>query len=377
MSTRTVRRFRLLYSLLGLSSLLVGLFAEEVKASEALPARYSAAELRSMLREEQRRLRALYVVYRSEVYTNADARPGTYMKRVLAAKSPSLLYIELSHPSEELDSANDPLVQRDIVTPKECYIFFPFQREYSRLPHKPNEPLPGTLNHLDFFMNTGLWPLEQRPGPKYGPLHCALREVASDGTYSFVRPLQEKAEGHWCHVLERPGADRLWIDVSRGCCLLAREFCNPKDGSPTLRYELGEHQEIERGIWIPKRISGIIYNATALNSQERKQRVDDWTLTVLGARVNDRVDENLFQFRPPSGALYVEPGASPKQTESGGLDQLDNLSNWIRQHIRLQPQQGHTWPLYLILGLPVFGIGCWEVLLWSRRRSRRGPSGPA
>jgi hypothetical protein len=378
MTTRIMRYFRLLYnSLFGLSVLLLGFLAHEGNCSEALPARYSAAELRSMLRKDQRHLWALYVVYRSEVYTNPDALPGTYMRRVLAAKAPSLLYNELSHPSEEIDSANDPLLQRDIVMPKVCYVFFPFRCEYSRISLKPSDPLPGTLNHLDFFMTTGLWPLKQRPGPKFGELPCALQEVALAKAYSVVRPSQEKVEGHWCHVLERPGEDRLWIDVSRGCCLLAREFCNPKVGSAALRYELGDHQEVERGIWIPKRISGIIYNATALNPEERKQCVDDWTLTVLEARVNGQVDDALFQFRPSPGALYVEPGAFPKQTEPGGLELLDDLVYWIRQHIRPRKQQGHTWTIYVLIGLPILAIGSWELLLRHQRRSRHASSGPS
>src|SRR5262249_33695398 len=152
-------------------------------------------------------------------------------------------------------------------TPTECHTFFPFPREYSRIPLKPSDRPPGTLGSLDFFMNTGLWPLEQRPGPRYGQCPCALRELASDQTYSVVRPLQEEVDGHWCHVLERPGSDRLWIDVARGCCLMAREFCNPQDGCVAIRYDLGEHQEIEPGVWVTKRIGGIIYNAMAVDPE--------------------------------------------------------------------------------------------------------------
>ena len=39
-----------------------------------------------------------------------------------------------------------------------------------------------------------------------------LSEIAGSKEYSMVRPLQEKRDERWCHVLEYPDSSCLWID---------------------------------------------------------------------------------------------------------------------------------------------------------------------
>jgi hypothetical protein len=352
----------------------VGVLAGQAAGSEP-PRRAArgAGELRAKLLEAQGKLKAIYVVYRSEEYRQPDAVPGTYMRRALAARGPAFLFNDLTHPNQVLTVEDDPLRAQNFATPDVCHTWHPFQREYARAELKPGDRLPGTLDQLFFFITTGVWVLDQRPPPvTFGDCPCALRVVARSPLYK-LRPEQEKVAGHWCHVLEHPGRDRLWLDAARGCCLVAREFCSPKNGAVALRYELSGHREVEPGVWLPQQIRGISYNTDGSSPEERQRVLNDSNVTILEVKVNDQVDEGLFRFQPPPGALLTRPGAPPKQIEPGGGEMLDDLARWARRHVPLGPPPARQWPAYLALGLPVVLVGCWEALLWKRKRAARAP----
>jgi hypothetical protein len=169
-----------------------------------------------------------------------------------------------------------------------------------------------------------------------------LREVATAPGY-VVRPEQEWVDGRWCHVLSHPtGGDRLWLDVDRGCALLAREVDDPKNGALMQRYELRAHRETERGIWLPGLVRTIQYDTTATRDEARKRVVRDGEITFVETEVN-KVDDQTFEYQPPPGALQLNPGKEPTQASPGGLDHLDNLASWIRRHSAPPSPEPKTW----------------------------------
>jgi hypothetical protein len=203
-----------------------------------------------------------------------------------------------------------------------------------------------------FFLVTGWWPFAGRPCPQLDGKSFMLRDIARSQDYNVVRPNQELADRRWCHVLERPGMDRLWLDAERGCCLLAREIIEPKLKTLVQRLELGGHVEASAGIWATRWFRNIRYDFRAPSAQDQQREVVNALFVVDEIRVND-VDESLFTYQPPPGALgnLAEDTSLPSQ--DAGLDHLDNLAQWAqRQPYGLRPPSER--PLWLI---PIVVVG--------------------
>ncbi len=291
----------------------------------------SAPELRAKLSECLQRIRSFRVVYRSYGYDPERFPAGTYLHRVVVAKAPYSLYHVSAHGHDALDWHDDYYQQRAYITRDHLYNEFPVNRSYFDHEMKPSEGLPGTLPGEFFFLATGIWPLTAREPPRPDGRPYMLSEVAASEEYSIVRPRQELVDGRWCHVLERPGYDRLWIDAERGCALLARETHSQLNGAMVQRIELGDHQEIKPGIWMPKTMRNVQYDWLCPDEAGRKRIVLDGTFRILEIGVND-VEDEIFQFDPQAGALLDNGVNRPRQVREGGLDHLDDLLLWARKN---------------------------------------------
>src|SRR5665213_4288683 len=134
---------------------------------------------------------------------------------------------------------------------------FPVNRVFSEGTFTPSEGLPGTLPREFFFLATGIWPLNAIKPPRHRGRPYVLREIAECDTHSVVRPNLEDVDGRWCHVLEDPDVDSLWLDVERECALVARETRDPENRALVQRIELRRHVEVSPQIWMPTSIRNI------------------------------------------------------------------------------------------------------------------------
>ena len=168
-------------------------------------------------------------------------------------------------------------------------------------------------------------------------------------------------DGHWCHVLERKGQDCLWIDTVRGFALLALETHSRESGALAQRFELTEHEEIHLGVWFPKKIRNIQYDANAPTEQRRARKVRDAVLTVIHVTAND-VGDGAFEFHPPPGSLLLRSDGHPVQAVPGGVDHLDNLAEWVRKHgTRRAPRSkylAYLPPLALVCIVVAYEVYC-------------------
>lgn len=65
-----------------------------------------------------------------------------------------------------------------------------------------------------------------------------------------VRPRLEKVDGVWCHVLERPDRDLIWVDTDRGFVTRHRKFWAKKD-LPACEFFNKGLKQISAGFWLP------------------------------------------------------------------------------------------------------------------------------
>jgi hypothetical protein len=336
--------------------------------SDRRAALYAADEIRTRLLAAQKLITSLRVEYRSYDYDQERYPKGSYLHRIVAARSPHDLYHLSTHGHDRLDWRDDPFQQRATVTKDRLDNEFYLSRTYFECGLRPEEGLPGTLPNEFFFIATGLWPLEGREPIRPDGRPYVLREVAVSADYSRVRPFQEKVDGRWCHVLEFPRNDRLWLDVDRGCALLARETHSRRTGGMVQRVELGGHREAAPGIWMPTWVRNIQYDYNAPTEEGRRRVYLDARLQIVAAEVN-RVDAGLFAFRPRPGSMRWTNDEPLTQVQPGGLAHLDEMARWVRRSFPLsEPDRfASVSPTYATGGAVLLLIvGC-ELI---RRRSR-------
>jgi hypothetical protein len=344
------------------------LLAAGTAVAQSPPAAWLSAAVRAEVLRAQQKVHSIYVVYRSDMSSRGPPYPpGSYLHRVVAAKAPCLLLHISTHGHARLDWSDDPLQQRCYVTADHWYVENRVNRTYFEGALRPGDPLPGSMPDEFFFLATGLWPLDGRPAPRReGKEPFMLCEVAASAAY-VVRPTQERVGERWCHVLERPGVDCLWLDAERGFTLLARECHQVPGGAARQRFELSGQHEVAPGIWLPAAIRNIHYEAEPDSPGGTERKVKDALLQVLEARVND-VEDDLFVFCPPPGALRLDT-AGPAQTEPGGHDHLDALAHWAEVNCLETDPTANGTALGYLAGLPVLVLVA-AAEGWRRRREK-------
>lgn len=321
-----------------LTATIIALFTpaapQERKVESGRPARLCATDIRERVLAVQQEIRSIRVEYRTYDYPDEESRAvGAYLHRLVAAKAPASLLHLSAHGTRDVDWPDDPDAQRAIITSERAINSYDLNRVYIEEEWPAARLLPGTLPTELFFHATGVYPLTGRPAPlrrEDNKSPSVLRDVAASSAFSYVRPQQEMVNGRYCHVLENPGVEALWIDVDHGCALLARELYDVDTGDLMSRYECGAHREVAPGIWLPMWMRAVQFDFRARFASERTRRLSDSTYRVISIAANDAPDR-LFTFRPPPGAVRLHPDtALYQQTAPGGLEHMQVLARWAQ-----------------------------------------------
>ena len=310
------------------------------------------------------------MVYRCDDYDPKLFPKGAYLYREIIAKSPGSLHHVSAHGYAKMAWEDDPLQQRAYVTGDHVFNEYTVNRAYLEGHIDPENGLPGTLPREVFFLATGIWPFDGRPAARLLGRPYALRDVAKAEEYSVVRPRQDLVDGRWCHVLEWPGNDRLWLDTERGFVLLARELFFGGWGALGERFELGGDREVAPGIWLPRWIHNLQLDCEAPTEEGRGRRLIDARLDILRADVGP-VYESAFVFQPRPGSLK-KTRVDLIQEQPGGPDHLDYVAHWVQVHAPTsRPPARTAIPIGAVAFLPaVLFIAACEIC---RRRAARPP----
>jgi hypothetical protein len=344
-------------------------------AAEHRPAALTTEELCQRLVDCHARIRAWYVEYESS--RELSAVNPAYLHRVVAAKAPDRFFHWSAHGTAELDWREDPYQQRLILTPGMAASERPLYRQFRLLSLAPNAPLPGTSPMEFLFTTLGWWPFEKRPPPLLAAdVPRVLPAIARSPKY-VVNSRQELVRGRWCHILEYPGHDRLWLDCDHGCAIMAREVFDPKKGVLLQRTESSGHREIQPGIWVPFEFRNMLFDAAAPEPQEvRGIKTLDATLKVLKVRLNEQVEDDFFHFEPLPGSIEITEDNLVKREVPGATDYLNEVVDWIRRHVRFSAipvgDSDSTTEALLEYSIIGGGIAALIALFFRRRRYYAG-----
>jgi hypothetical protein len=223
------------------------------------------------------------------------------------------------------------------------------------------------LQHLGFSSNLGLEEdvPERSRYPKGYWLPEGLRSQA--GAYR-LRPKCEQVDSVWCHVLEQPGADVLWLEL-RGqdsVALRRRRVHWPEQGPVREEITCADLVELAPGVWLPRQMRIVRYGPPWDKPAYRGRPV--WVMRLRVFRMSaEAVNDEVF--RPPipqgtvvSSTLHLrseEPGGRPI-TFVANPDQ-DPYEQAIGQS--QQRKEGHWRGRLILWGLVVL-VGVGLVVAW-------------
>jgi hypothetical protein len=300
-----------------------------------------------------------------------------YVHRTLAARYPdSCLYRGAKGPVDHrkwqdgvgnTEWKEHPFQDWVLVTSERNYWGKPWNREFGEFPLTRDSPLPDKMRSELLFFALGWWTFQGRPSPQLeGGIPRSIPDIIRSGRYAIAAQ-QERCDGVWCHVLEDPGRDRLWIDCARPFAIVAREVSDPTTGAAMARVEMTGHREEKPGVWVPREIHHIAFNYRAPTPEGWRERLVDSQVRILEVRLNEDVDAALFQPPPlPPGALrHLSPGRY-EQVEPGGFDHMDHVAAWLRsQALDLPPET--SWGAVIdyaamaVTAVILASIGGWQV----------------
>jgi hypothetical protein len=111
-----------------------------------------------------------------------------------------------------------------------------------------------------------------------------------------VRSELEPIDGQPCHVVEWPDRDVVWIDATAGYSVRRRIFHYPS-GAVAGEFSAWGYREMKPGMWIPLRFDSVIYNRDDAPEAYRQKVAKTVNMTLLEARFDDRVPDELFEVR--------------------------------------------------------------------------------
>ncbi len=318
---------------LGLAILIAG--SSSARAAGTRPAEYTTDQVLDGISRLNDRLRRWSI----EIQAAARGLPY-YTHRTFTARHPdscrwegakSALTFDVDGDEIGVDwRENDPFQDWLLVTPGRLMQGEPMNRLMQETPLASDAAFPGKIQNELLFLAFGWWPFEGRPEPQFrdgGSL--VIPGIVRSGLYS-VAPEQVERGGHWCHVLERPGRDRLWIAPELGFATIAREVTRADSGVIIQRIEMSDFRPAGEGVWAPRELRNLAFDHEAATADGRMHPVMDSRLRILRVAINDAVDDRLLEPHPlQPGTLRILPDGGYYQETPGGADHIDKVARHL------------------------------------------------
>jgi hypothetical protein len=377
-TTRGLRR-RVLMLMLGVA--MPGVAAGEPGPSPR--AVYSLDQIRKGISESRDRLRSIEVEFEAPERDPSDGTqaPGI-LRRVVAARDASR-YVYSVHFNADQPSGLD-LETNEIYydgTSKVLQDFRPAQR-YCETFQRNADNFSWKVRCEFFLECTGWWPPGDRSQLPARESPFFLFEALADERCR-VLPLQEKVGEAWCHVVERPGVDRLWLDPEIGFAPRRRQWYH---GHPTIRnieYTLSDYREAAPKVWIPWRLRRLVVNPTRRASEKPVGIEGEIEAVVVRAEVN-QVPESRFRLAILPGTLIWDGDTGTLRQVPGGLAFLDVVAELAERRAAIYARnrsasaggRGASWrQAVLSVVLPVGLLIAVFAILHARFGKRRGSLG--
>jgi hypothetical protein len=264
-------------------------------------------------------LQAQYI-FRPTYPISGEAR-GRYLRVEITARG-TARKVKIVHSDFGMPESLDMHVNEVYYTGQELNVFYPNGAYYEVSKRNASRPYAWPERAEFFLVCLGWWPPEDSSTPPGDPgffLHEALQRP----NYKVLR-LQQLVDGVWCHVVECPGKDQIWLDPAAGFAMRHRKCFS---GDPPILTQLiraRDFREIEAGVWLPFSFERVAYDTSRCDESGAPVVEAAARCFLVKAESNNVRDED-FHFSPPAGSLVQNRDTGEMWQIPGGLEVLDRI----------------------------------------------------
>lgn len=220
---------------------------------------------------------------------------------------------------------NDVLQQRTIVAGSKCYWDFPIRRASKTWDCDSKSLLPGSLPQELLWDVLMWWPFTTDSNSLLSTESYTIEDVLRDDAYQFLDSTEEVGE-HTCYVLRNEGKGALWFDFKAPAVLRKREWYQRAKNS-VWRAELFAHEEIQDGIFCPKKITWTELHAHSIG--EFGDPIKQFSALIVSAKFNESVQQDLFHFPDPLPGHIEVTADDYQQIRPGANEYADSILKWV------------------------------------------------
>jgi hypothetical protein len=334
-------------------------------AVEGRPAHYDVREIQRRLGALSQKVTSFHVIYES---LPAADQMRKFVHREITMAAPAFYEHWSAHGTSLYRPGDDPFQQRLQIQDTVGLCEYVSNRAYFRLDVRPHEQLPGSAPQELFFFAVGWWPLSAFKAPEPLPgMAEVLKDVAASNKY-ILHPEQFPIGDRWCHVLEHPGTDRLWLDVERGCAILARERLDPVTHGVVQRIDVTSLFQVAAGLWAPRQFRNRVFDR-----DDGSGKVDA-QIVVRQLEVNFPPPTNKIAFKSRPGVIEILATDHFEQRVPGGEDLLDEIVARLNHYGMCNAAPKYSFARFAGVAIIPFCV-CLVVVLVGVGKSRRPGGG--
>jgi len=313
------------------------------------------------LAKMDRDIYAIHATYLFTGYSPTLYPPGYYLYREVFAKRPDAFYQLNAHGHDAQPWFDDVKMMKLYVHAGSWISEQCVNRSFSEGTVLRGAQMPPVAQSEFLLFALGIWPANDYRAPTIRGEPYMLRDVAVSKLYR-LRSNMERVKGVRCDVLERPGADILWLDAEHPGALVARETYDRGSGALMQRLEFSAPEPAAQAISIPRRIRNIQYDWHAKQESERRRHVIDALLTIQELELNENVPAG-FVFTARPGMIRVGRDMTPTQVTAGGTEHLDELAEVVSKYYINEPRKTCWYDVWIAM---VVGLAA-SVIIQKRR----------
>lgn len=183
-----------------------------------------------------------------------------------------------------------------------------------------------------------------------------------------LRPRQENVDGDWCHVLEIPGLDEIWVQIDPVARVRRRRLHWKQGGDIREDVYFQHFEEVAPKLWLPyfimfDRYTGPIDKPKNAGKIGERQQLKVTKITI------GEIPEERFRAQIPRGAAVFDYVNNPKGEYFINRPEVDPFERALAQ--LKQPNSGLSWKVIASVSfLAVLGITTLVGIWWQRRAAK-------
>jgi hypothetical protein len=253
-----------------------------------------------------------------------EMQQGTVIRQRVATTGKTTL-LETTHSNEILPGSVDLNHTKCFLsTTKGQFQIFDVNGRSCRILTKQIPRIWGDAVDPLFSQCVGWWPQLEDLNSLTSGFERPVPLLGKGALYALL-PERNQVDGAWCHVLDSPGIERLWIDVKNETLVRRRRIWFP-DASYA-EYQMRDFEQArESWLWYPTHIRRTIYEAARRDSDAI---LSDVECIVREFKVN-ALNGAWDSFDVPKGTILIKEDDRLNATQlAGGLDYLDAVTSFV------------------------------------------------